>query len=106
MASEVTISCCPPLVLPSKRRAASGDYQPSEVLTYKRQRRKSKSSSGSNPITSVDTYSTIFSSSLLLLHIDVLMKLQLIFFSGTLQVEYGSLTVMHVAVLIIVMVLA
>jgi hypothetical protein len=47
-----------------------------------------------------------FSSSLLLLHIDVLMKLQFIFFSGTLQVEYGSLTVMHVAVLIIVMVLA
>jgi hypothetical protein len=41
-----------------------------------------------------------------LLHIDVLMKLQFIFFSGTLQVEYGSLTVKHVVVLIIVMLLA
>jgi hypothetical protein len=82
------------------------DYQTSKVLTNKRWRGNSKSSSGSNPKTSVDTYSTLFSSSMLLLHIYVLMKLQFIFFFGTLQVQYGSLTIMHVAMLIVVMVLA
>jgi hypothetical protein len=57
MASEGAVSRRPPLAPPAKRRAASGDHHPSNVLTYKRRRGKSNSISGSDPKTTVHTHS-------------------------------------------------